>query len=162
MAMTVEEKGQVQKMERRVTDERPLMFRLFETLIPGWLPLLDEDALNASPWIATIPCHILVPSPNAGRAGSTLKSHICARSNMEWTVFQCLAHWRPLQTIWHRPGQGFDCGRDLLSHGKRRRVCCVAAWYLLSHDMLTSHNQPRFMTEQHSACHSVFLSLNQR
>lgn len=126
MGMTVGEDGQVQRMERRVTDEQPLMSRLFESLVPSWLPLWDEDALNGFRGITIVPCRSLVSSRNFGHAGSTVDLQIahCAKRTMGQTVFQILAHWRLLQTICHRPGQRCDRSRNRLSRQKTSRSLC--------------------------------------
>lgn len=126
MGMTVGEDGQVQRMERRGTDERSLMFRLFESLIPSWLPLWDEDALNGSQGVTIMLCRSLVSSRHFGHAESTVDLQIahCAKRTMGQTVFQILAHWRLLQTICHRPGQRCDRSRDRLSRQKPSRSLC--------------------------------------
>ena len=46
MVMRAGKNGQAQKMGKRVTDERSLTPKLFETLMPGWLLMCAAEALS--------------------------------------------------------------------------------------------------------------------
>lgn len=78
------------------------------------------------------------------------------QTNMERTASQGLARQQRLHATLHGPRrQSRDGGPDRRPHVRRRRVHCVAAWYLLGHDSLTLYNQLRSTKKPHPNCHHV-------
>lgn len=93
MVMRTGQNIQAQKMGRQATGEGSLMLRLFETSIPGWLPLRAGNAIQHIPReIKMVPCRGFLA--RAGHAGSTIDLQI---ANMHQTpqlmVMRGLAHW---------------------------------------------------------------------
>lgn len=76
MVIRAGKNNQAQKMGRLVTDERSLILRLFETLIPDWLPLWAGEAFSESPGITIAPCRSWVSSRTPGHAESTIDLRI--------------------------------------------------------------------------------------
>ena len=82
MVMWTGQNIQAQKMGRQVTGEASLMLRLFETLIPGWLPLRAEKAIQHIPReITLVPCGGLIFSRVLDTLGrpSIFRSRICTK-----------------------------------------------------------------------------------
>ena len=135
------------------------MLRLFETSIPGWLPLRAGNAIQHIPReIKMVPCRGFLA--RAGHAGSTIDLQI---ANMHRTpqlmVMRGLAHWRDNMRNDLVLGKDkivvvlvFRTAEDVASIVRQPGSMALAkSW----HAHLLQSNQQRAMTVQHWTCHPV-------